>query len=363
MQGSAGASGGIPIPNPDTLQEFKVQTGLYDAASGRFAGGNTSVITKTGSNAFHGTIFEFVRNNILNANAFFLKETGQQWPDLKQNQFGFALGGPVRKDNLLFFGSYQGTRQVNGVAAGPSRAALRQRSLNQALSASPSNPIRGVKTNEPWLTVSCLLHVLEDPGHGRRWGRASFDRTHRFVFSETWEVPGPARGLQHELLGGWELAAVVTIQSGSALTVADTNANHVFGISEDRAELRGKCARNQLVTEGLITSKLNSYFKASCFSTQPVIGVDGIGTAFGNSGTGIVDGPGQANLDIAFSKAIALTRLHEKARIRICAEFFNALNHAQFSNPDSNFSSPTFGTITSAAVNPRIGQLAAHLEF
>ena len=61
VQGSAGASGGIPIPNPDALQEFKVQTGLYDAAYGRFGGGNISVITKAGGNAFHGTIFEFVR--------------------------------------------------------------------------------------------------------------------------------------------------------------------------------------------------------------------------------------------------------------------------------------------------------------
>jgi len=123
VQGSAGASGGIPIPNPDALQEFKVQTALYDAAYGRFGGGNVSVITKTGSNAFHVTIFEFVRNNILNANDFFRNETGQQHADLKQNQFGLAFGGPIKKDKLLFFGSYQGTRQVNGVAAGQSRAA------------------------------------------------------------------------------------------------------------------------------------------------------------------------------------------------------------------------------------------------
>ena len=121
VQGSAGASGGIPIPNPDALQEFKVQTGLFDAAYGRFGGGNISVITKAGGDAFHGTIFEFVRNNILNANDFFRNETGQQRPDLKQNQFGFTLGGPIKKHKLFFFGSYQGTRQVNGLASGQSR--------------------------------------------------------------------------------------------------------------------------------------------------------------------------------------------------------------------------------------------------
>jgi hypothetical protein len=63
VQGSGSISGGIPIPNPDMLEEFKVQTGLYDAAFGRGAGANISVITKTGTNQYHGTIFEFIRPN------------------------------------------------------------------------------------------------------------------------------------------------------------------------------------------------------------------------------------------------------------------------------------------------------------
>ena len=944
VQGSAGASGGIPIPNPDALQEFKVQTALYDAAYGRFGGGNISVITKTGSNTFHATVFEFVRNNILNANDFFLNKVGQQRPDLKQNQFGITFGGPIRKDKLLFFGSYQGTRQVNGLAAGQSRAAcsatvseppltddrspaalgrlfggltgglggvavnpdgsninpialallndrlpdgnflipapqtidpskplasqgfsafatpcsfsedqfllnldyvasqksritarffnadssqrvtfpgnglnpagntpgftspgnsdfrvfslahtyvrsntwlnaarigyvrtmtgskaegpfkwsdvgvsegelndnnelpslnilgstsmasgfprtitqntftfsddlsfvrgahavrfgasvtrlqdnihiagvgsfvqflswpdfllgldaggngtdtfsnvfasadiyglgnreyrtweaagfaqddyrvsrsltlnlglryermgqfadnlgrnssfdfakgdanpppsgslagyivasnfsgtlplgvlradntfgnygegqntisprigfawqilphtnrlvlrggygtyysrpsgqaffqtavgapfalvrlnvgaansnatfqvpfqqpfptaesfplftpysptttttvysvapdfrpamiqqyalnvqtewhegwllevgyvgargihlLRQRSLNQALSASANKPIRGVTQNtlaDISLRVPILgippdsLQEMESDGSswynglevsvtkrmrhglqflasytfsktldtdgadinstssgnaltlgdqnspGQRWGRASFDRTHRFVFSETWDIPGPAGGIQHDLLGGWELAAVVTIQSGSALTIADTNAKNVFGISEDRAELSGKCTKNQLLTGGAISSKLNNYFNTSCFSTPPVIGADGIGTAFGNSGTGMVDGPGQANIDLAFSKAVALNWPVEKSSLQFRIEFYNALNHPQFANPDTNFTSPTFGVISSTAVNARVGQLALKLAF
>ena len=130
VQGSGSISGGVPIPNPDSLQEFKVQTGLYDAAFGPGVGANVSVITKAGSNDYHATIFEFLRNNVLNANDFFLNQTGQPRPDLKQNQFGFAVGGPIQKDKLLFFGSYQGTRQVNGVAAGQSRIACTA-SLNE----------------------------------------------------------------------------------------------------------------------------------------------------------------------------------------------------------------------------------------
>jgi hypothetical protein len=121
VQGTGAASGGVPIPNPDAIQEFKVQTALYDASYGRYAGANISVITRSGSNAYHGGMFEFLRNDVLNANDFFANQTGQRRPSLKQNQFGFDIGGPIRKDKLLFFGSYQGTRQVNGVAAGQAR--------------------------------------------------------------------------------------------------------------------------------------------------------------------------------------------------------------------------------------------------
>jgi hypothetical protein len=165
------------------------------------------------------------------------------------------------------------------------------------------------------------------------------------------------------LLGGWDSGAILTIQSGGALTISDTNANNVFGISEDRAELSGKCAKNQLVTGGPIGSKLNTYFNASCFTTPRVIGADGIGTAFGNSGTGIIDGPGQANIDLALSKSVAIKWPIEGATLQFRTEFFNAFNHPQVANPDTNFISPTFGVISSTAVNPRVIQLALRLAF
>ena len=130
VQGSGAGSGGIPIPNPDGLEEFKVQTALYDAAYGRYAGANVSVITRAGTNAYHGTVFEFLRNDVLNANDFFLNQVGRSRPSLKQNQFGFSIGGPIRKDSLFFFGSYQGTRQVNGVAAGQARVGCTSRFIS-----------------------------------------------------------------------------------------------------------------------------------------------------------------------------------------------------------------------------------------
>ncbi len=106
----------LAVPAPDTITEFKVQTGLYDASSGRSAGANVDIVSKTGTNQFHGTAWEFLRNDVFNANTFFLNRNGQQRPVLKQNQFGFVFGGPIRKDKTFFFGSYQGTMQRNGLS-------------------------------------------------------------------------------------------------------------------------------------------------------------------------------------------------------------------------------------------------------
>lgn len=111
-------SGGIAIPNPDAITEFKVQTGQYDASYGRNAGANVDVVTKSGTNEFHGNLFEFFRNEDLNANEYFFNADGLPRGLLRQNQFGGTIGGPVLKDKLLFFGSYQGTRQTNGVTSG-----------------------------------------------------------------------------------------------------------------------------------------------------------------------------------------------------------------------------------------------------
>jgi len=107
----------IPIPNPDTIQEFKVQTGQYDASFGRNAGANVDVITKGGGNQFHGDVFEFLRNDDFNANDFFLNQAGRPRAELKQNLFGGSVGGPVIREKVFFFGSYQGVRQRNGLAA------------------------------------------------------------------------------------------------------------------------------------------------------------------------------------------------------------------------------------------------------
>jgi hypothetical protein len=109
-----GAYSPSTVPNPDTISEFKIQTSQYDAGFGAMVP-NTNLVTRRGENEYHGNLWEFLRNDIFNANAFFRNSTGQPKPNLKQNQFGATLGGPILRNKWFFFGSYQGTRQINGL--------------------------------------------------------------------------------------------------------------------------------------------------------------------------------------------------------------------------------------------------------
>ena len=304
---------------------------------------------------------------------------------------------------------------------------MRTRLTNQALNASPSNPIRG-QTDNTVANIPLRVPVMGIPAEGlqlvesggnswynglevsltkqfsrglqflasytfsksldtdganingtaagntltrgdqnsprQRWGRSSFNRPNRFVFSMVYALPSSySTKFERAAFGGWSVAAVGTFQSGDAITIIYNNSDNVFGISEDRAQLSGSCTKGQIVTPGSVQSKLNNYFNAACFTTPPIIGADGIGTAFGDSATGIVNGPDQANLDLSLTKTIPLRWPKEGSSLQFRAEFFNVFNHPQFADPDNNFSSPTFGVISSTSVNPRVGQLALKLSF
>jgi hypothetical protein len=109
----------VPLPNPDVIQEFKVQTSLYDASQGRNGGGNVNAILKSGTRELHGDVYEYFRNDVLNANEYFLNKAGLSRPSVKQNIFGGSLGGPVVKEKWgYFFLNYQGTRQRSGLSPG-----------------------------------------------------------------------------------------------------------------------------------------------------------------------------------------------------------------------------------------------------
>lgn len=289
------------------------------------------------------------------------------------------------------------------------------RSINQALLASPSNPIRGVTTNTvanvrqrvPILGIQPTGFSFSESS-GSSWynglqtsltkrmskglqflasytwsktmgtsttagdqyntklgyGPSGISRAHRFVISSVYQLPNLANpnGWVRRLAGGWSVSGVATFQTGNPLTILYTNSNNVTGITSDRAQIASGCAHADVVTSGPLRNRLNKYFNTACFTTPPVVGNDGIARTFGNSGTGIVTGPGQYNVDMSITKKFPLGS-NENRRLEFRAESFNLLNTPQFNAPDTNFSSSTFGQISSTAVNPRFVQLALKLIF
>jgi len=104
--------GAAVIPNLDSIDEFRILTGNFDAEYGNYSGGRINVVTKSGSNHFHGSAFNFLRNTVLDARDFFSPARGV----FQQNQFGGTVGGPVVRNHAFFFADYQGTRLKQGVA-------------------------------------------------------------------------------------------------------------------------------------------------------------------------------------------------------------------------------------------------------
>src|SRR5207245_1338117 len=112
-----GLSGGFDLqPNPDMVQEFRVETNNLSAEFGNSAGSITQVVTKSGTNNFHGTAWEFLRNGKLDAAEFFEHTAGGGKPAFRFNQFGATVGGPVKKDKIFFFGSFEGQRTRVGTS-------------------------------------------------------------------------------------------------------------------------------------------------------------------------------------------------------------------------------------------------------
>ncbi len=101
-------------PAPETLQEVKLQTSMYDASTGRSGGGNFQLVTKTGANRFSGNVYYYLQNEKLNANDFFFNKEGIDRPKARRNEGGFTVGGPIVKDRFFFFGGYQYTNAITG---------------------------------------------------------------------------------------------------------------------------------------------------------------------------------------------------------------------------------------------------------
>ena len=99
-------------PPPDAIEEFKVQTGDFNAEFGHSTGGVINAVIKSGTNSFHGDVWEYLRNDAFDANDYFSNQRGQPKPEYRQNEFGGTLGGPIFRNKTFFFGDYQGERII-----------------------------------------------------------------------------------------------------------------------------------------------------------------------------------------------------------------------------------------------------------
>jgi len=146
-------------PNPDTIAEFRILSNNYTAEYGRNGGGTVSVVTKSGTNNFHGSLFDYLRNDAFNANDFFDNLHGNPRPVLKRNQFGGTFGGPIVKDKIFFFFGYQGQRQsavVHGIGVGTYMPGT---TINGDFS---HFGLYGVNPNGPDPNVACFLSGLNE---------------------------------------------------------------------------------------------------------------------------------------------------------------------------------------------------------
>jgi hypothetical protein len=207
-------------------------------------------------------------------------------------------------------------------------------------------------------------------------GVSDFDRTHRFVISGTWSVPGPDHaksGLVQKLGNGWSISGVVTLQSGLPFSILDSAAGTLFGPAT--LYTTGNLAPGATLADagrsGSLSSRVNEFFNTSAFVPAPFVPdgglidgkypVSGGGTIFGNLGRNIMRGPDQRDFDIA---AIKTTPLTERVKLIFRWEIFNVLNRPNFANPSNDVSTPsTFGVISALTVNPRIMQYALKVEF
>ncbi|HTP32833.1 MAG TPA: carboxypeptidase regulatory-like domain-containing protein [Candidatus Acidoferrales bacterium] len=186
------------------------------------------------------------------------------------------------------------------------------------------------------------------------YGRADFDRTHRFVISYVWVLPTPkgANKAVRILAGGWQMTGLFQAQTGLPLTVTAGQDRSQTGLGVDRAVVVGPALGPGAC--GASAPCVN-YLIPGSFQLPPTAATAvPYAASFGNFGKGAVSGPGAATWDVGAFKNFVI---HERASIQFRAEFFNVLNRANFNNPTTTISSGGFGSITGAG-DPRIGQLA-----
>jgi hypothetical protein len=238
------------------------------------------------------------------------------------------------------------------------------------------------QANYTWAKAFNQITTSNDPNNtAQQYGINPGYRPQRLTVNYSWDLPfGHPDGLKGKLVNGWAVSGVTTVQDGLPLTVVDTRGGTAYGFGPgttqiSRAQFASGMGNGNVATPGGVKARLGGlsggpgYLNAAAFTTTPVIGT---GTGYGNSGVGIILGPGQFNWDASIVKTTTVGGLRENATLQFRAEFFNAFNHAQFNVPaqvtaglgNIDVSKPsTFGVISSTSVNPRLIQFALKYQF
>ena len=207
---------------------------------------------------------------------------------------------------------------------------------------------------------------------GQQYGPVSFSHPQRFIINYSYELPfgNPKQGFLNFIATGWNVSGLTTLQDGTPLTITDQNAGTVYNLGTydtARAQMCPGSSYGSIGTSGSVTERLGDYLNKSAFCSAPLApngaaaGIYGPPTLYGNSGIGVLLGPGQFNWDISIIKT---TRFKERHTVIFRTEFYNAFNHPQFGNPATAVSTPsTFGQITTTTVNPRLIQFALKYLF
>jgi hypothetical protein len=165
------------------------------------------------------------------------------------------------------------------------------------------------------------------------------------------------------LLKGWSLAGIAIVQSGLPMTLTDPNGGGVYGrAGVSTITLCPGASAASLSTPGGDLSRLGRWIDTSAICAPAAVGSDGA-TGYGNVGPSVMNGPGQLNTDFSLGKTTRVGGLREDAVLAFRMEFYNALNHAQFTNPGTALGTASFGVITQTSLAPRLIQFALKYLF
>jgi Carboxypeptidase regulatory-like domain/TonB dependent receptor len=205
------------IPAPDTVQEFRVVTNNVSAQYGSYAGGVVNISTKSGTNAFHGTAYDYLRNTIFNANDFFTNHAGLPRAPLVQNQFGGAVGGPIRRNKTFFFFGYDGLRTHSAVLSTTTVPTAAE--LSGDFSAPGLPPIYDPTTGQQFSCNNVLNVICPN----------RIDHSAQLILADSFPASGPNQsGLVNNLIRDYPTGAVQDQYTGRVDTTIGEK-NHLFG--------------------------------------------------------------------------------------------------------------------------------------